>query len=159
MKHFAWILFLASITFAQTPPAPAADEPSTIVVAGVGGEGLGPVQIFGFSAVMQHVAAKTYLGTSYEAVRMPGGSIGTSAHAEATNILYKLGRVWLGVTGGVGVAQGSNGSASGSLSAAGLLSCRCFGSWPAGFVAMAQTVTIAGTGDKPRIRLGLWWSF
>lgn len=165
MKRTALVLLLSSllssIAFAQSaaPAAVATDEPSTIVVAGIGGEGLGPVQIFGFSAVMQHVAAKTYLGASHEAVRMPGGAVGISAHAELTNVLYKLGRVWIGVTGGAGLAEGATGSASGSLSAAGFASCRCFGSWPAGFTMTAQTVTIAGTGDKPRFRFGLWWSF
>jgi hypothetical protein len=162
MKHFLALLFSAALVFAQAPApadAPTNGEPSTLLAAGVGAEGLGPTQVFGWAAVSHHVAAKSYLGTSYEAVRMPGGLIGTSAHAEFTNVLYKLGRVWLGVTGGVGLAEGANGSASGSFSGAGFGSCRCFGPLPLSFVITFQVVTIAGTGDKPRPRFGFVWAF
>jgi hypothetical protein len=155
MKTFFGLLLLASFACAQSP----AVEPSTIISSGAGVEGLGPSQVFGYASVSQHVAAKTYTTQIYEVVRMPGGTVGTSARAGLTTVLYELGRVWIGLVGDVGVAEGTTGSASGAFSGSGFVHCRCFGSWPMGFVATAQTMKIAGRGDVARVRIGFTWSF
>lgn len=160
IKHLAALLFVALSVLAQTTPPPTGPaEPSLIISAGPGVEGLGPAQLFGYASVSQHIAAKTYTTQIYEAVRMPGGLVGTSARAGVTTVLYELGRVWIGLVGDIGVAQGQTGSASGAFSGSGFVHCRCFGSWPLGIVATAQTMKIAGSGDKTRLRLGFTWSF
>lgn len=141
------------------PPAPPV-EPKMIMSFGPGVEGLGPAQIFGYASLSQHVAPKTYTTQIYEAVRMPGGTVGTSARVGITSVLYELGRVWIGLVGDVGVAEGPTGSANGAFSGSGFVHCRCFGSWPMGVVVTAQTMKIAGSdGSKARFRLGFTWSF
>lgn len=142
------------------PDPPPPYEPKMIVSVGPGVEGLGPAQIFGFASVSQRVAAKTYTTQIYEAIRMPGGTVGTSARAGLTTVLYELGRIWIGLVGDVGVAEGPTGSANGAFSGSGFVHCRCFGSLPMGVVVTAQTLKVAGSdGSKARFRIGFTWSF
>lgn len=157
--HFACLLILALSAFAQTPPpTPPPDEPAQVVSTGAGIQGGSPVQVFGYVSVSQHVGTMTYTTQIYEAYRMPGGLVGTSARAGISKILWKVGPLWIGLVGDVGVAQGTTGSASGAFSG------RAFGNFhfsqfPLGVIVTAQTMKIAGTGEVAKFTIGMSYWF
>ncbi len=133
-------------------------EPALVVSTGFGVQGLGPVQPFGYVSLSQHIATLTYTTQIYEAVRLKGGLVGTSARAGVTKILWTLGPLWIGLVGDIGVADGTNGGASGAFSGRGFANFH-FGQYPLGIIATAQTMKIAGTGEQSKFTLGISYWF
>lgn len=133
-------------------------EPAQVVSAGAGVQGLGPSQVFGYVSVSQRIATLTYTTQINEVTRMRGGLVGTSVRYGISKILWTIGPLWLGIVGDAGVAEGATGSASGAISARAFANFH-FGQFPLGFIATAQTMKIAGTGEQAKITLGVSYWF
>lgn len=133
-------------------------EPEQFVSIGAGVEGLGPSQVFGYSSVSQRIGGLTYTTQIYEATRMKGGLVGTSARAGLSKILWTLGPLWVGIVGDVGLAEGATGGASGAFSGRAFANFH-FGTYPLGFVFTAQTMKIAGTGQSGKFTIGVSYWF
>lgn len=156
MKFVAPILLgLATILGAQTGTS-APQEPSQIVGMGVGVQGLGPAQIQGGYFVAQHIATGRYTIESNDFVRMPGGTVGTSAAALLYQSVGVFGPLSFGMAGGGGVAEGATGSASGTVNGWGVATIR-LGKWPVDVMFVAKTTTITGTGQVFQGRVYFAW--
>jgi hypothetical protein len=153
MKILALLAALMALPLAAQTPAPPA-EPSQLYGIGAGIQGLGPSQIRGGYFIGQHVGAGKYLIESTDLVRMPGGTVGTSAHAGLYDRLATLGPLTLGIIGDAGVAEVQTGSASGSVSGWGVASIKLW-NWPLTLTPTARIMTIAGQGQVAQIRVYL----
>jgi hypothetical protein len=102
----------------------------------------------------QHIACGTYTTEITELVRMPGGTVGTSARAGVSKILWTVGTLDIGLVGDAGVAQGATGSASGAVSGRGFANLR-FGKSPFGLVATGQLLNVAGSGQQGTFTIGV----
>lgn len=149
-------LFAAAALFAQDPTP--TNEPSQVLSTGAGVQGLGPSQIFGYVSMSQRIASQTYTTQIYEATRLAGGKVGTSARAGVSKILWVIGPLWIGLVGDVGVAEGQTGSASGAFSGRAFANFH-FGKFPVGAIITAQTMHVAGNPDQNAAKVTIGVSY
>ncbi len=142
----------------QAPTNLCPGEPGQYFSAGAGISGLGPAKTFGYYSMSQHIACGTYTTEITEFVRMPGGTVGTSARAGVSKVLWTVSNLTIGIVGDVGAAEGPTGSANGSLSGRGYALLNLFKS-PWSILFTAETLKIAGAqGQQTILSMGFGYS-
>ncbi len=152
MRRLILPFLIATALWAQTPGAP----PSNVIQfygAGGGVHGFGPAQMFAYSSLSQCFTGDTCTTEINEYVRMKGGTVGTSARAGVSKVLYRFGPFTAGLVGDVGVAEGPTGSASGALSGRGFVLGQIRKShWY--YVLTGQILKTAGVGQSGTATIG-----
>ena len=146
---------LASATGTATVAvsAPAPQEPGQFFTIGAGIQGLGPVQPFGYYSISQHITTGTYATEINEYARLKGGGVATCARAGISKVLWTVSVVALGIVGDAGACEAATGSAGGAVAERGFATVR-FGKTRWAFVATAENLKIAGTGQQAVITIG-----
>lgn len=151
-------LFLGGVLSAQTPaPVPTTTEPSSIYGACAGVHGISPAKVYGCYFTSQHIGTGTYTTEITDLVKMPDGTIGSSARVEITKRLATFGKFFLGVSAGGGLAEGNNGSATTALSARPLVGFD-IPKTPLSIIGAAQLTSVAGSGQQANVSFAVTWS-